>query len=202
MNPNGRRAWRRAAKKLGAWFKRHGFTAQGLQKRDSPHPVRVYIGLWGTANGNGVEYAVTPKPFTARSLVGMTMGARKQAWDMMGYLRSDLRIGERLRPCPGCPECVPMIAVRQLRGWVTLSGLRLIPWKRIASDPCNGFTGHWSAGWTVHLQSGERVGGFWRDDNLSVARETAAQHCLIELRKALGSAPHCDGSGVLPARRS
>ena len=140
MSPNGRRAWRCAAKKLrrtmgrrwlsqkewlfgkrwselvpdleahrghvtGAWFKRHGYTEQGLRKLDSPHAVRVYIGLWGTADGDGVEYAVRPKPFTARSLVGMTMGARKRAWEMMGYLRSDLRIGERLRPCPGCEEC-------------------------------------------------------------------------------------------------
>ena len=46
-----------------------------------------------------------PKTFTICSLVGMTMGARKRAWEMMGYLRSDLRIGKRLRPCPGCPEC-------------------------------------------------------------------------------------------------
>lgn len=111
MSPNGRRAWRRAAKKLrrklglrwrsqdewlygkrwselvpdleahrghiiGAWFRRHGFTKQGLPKFDFSHPVRVYIGLWG---GDGVEYAVKPKPFTASSLVGMTMGARKRA---------------------------------------------------------------------------------------------------------------------------
>lgn len=75
------------------------------------------------------------KPFTARSLVGMTMGARKRAWlsgalsaflfphrDSTGgehdtrsdYSWSEIRLvapylgtklGERLRPCPGCPEC-------------------------------------------------------------------------------------------------
>jgi len=114
MSPNGRRAWRAAAKKLrrklgrrwrspeakwsgkrwselvpdiaahrahvtGAWFRRHGCTDQGLQTLDAPNMVRVYVGLWGAVDGDGVEYAVKPKPFTARSLVGMTMGARKRA---------------------------------------------------------------------------------------------------------------------------
>ena len=112
MSPNGRRAWRKAAKKLrrkmgrrwrsqaewlfgkrwseivpnleahrnhitGAWFKRHGHTEQGLRTLDSQHPVRVYIGLWGTADGAGVEYVVRPKPFTARPPVGSTMGVRR-----------------------------------------------------------------------------------------------------------------------------
>ena len=151
MKPNGRRAWRKAAKKLrckmgcrwrsqeewvygkrwseivpdldahrahvtGAWFKRHGVTDQGLEKLDAPHLVRLYVGLWGTVDGDSVTYAVRPKPFTARSLVGMTMGARKrQAWnayqsglsESWSRLRSKYHIGERLRPCPGCMECDP-----------------------------------------------------------------------------------------------
>ena len=75
------------------------------------------------------------KPFTPRSLVGMSMGARKRAADRVAvaalgndrahaytreygsYLRSGeylgaywtarakYRIGERLRPCPGCFDC-------------------------------------------------------------------------------------------------
>jgi len=70
------------------------------------------------------------KPFTARSLVGMTMGARKRAWlsnalypvvfpsgivtdetEMQaGYSWPEIRddwplLGERLRPCPGCCAC-------------------------------------------------------------------------------------------------
>ena len=70
---------------------------------------------------NGSEAA---RPFTARSLVGMTMGARKRAVrkaqaavlvllkvqpaDPVKFtlLRRLLyRIGERLRPCPGCFDC-------------------------------------------------------------------------------------------------
>ena len=46
------------------------------------------------------------KPLTARSLVGMTMGARKrngitQNLDLWDYL------DKRLRPCPGCSNCAP-----------------------------------------------------------------------------------------------
>jgi len=147
MSPNGRRAWRRAAKKLrrkmgrrwrspnkwsekrwselvpdleahrghvtGAWFRRHGFA-----ELDPRYKIRQYIGLWGTVDGDGVEYAVKPKSFTARSLVGMTMGARKRAHRaaMVGLDYEDgvrftlttstkYHIGERLRPCPGCCAC-------------------------------------------------------------------------------------------------
>lgn len=155
MKPTGRRAWRKAAKKLrckmgrrwrsqqewvhgkrwselvpdleahrahiaGSWFKRHGVTEQGLEKLDAPHLVRVYVGLWGTVDGDYVTYAVKPEPFTTRSIVGMTMGARKrQAWLRLqsarflcddansewSAWRSKYRIGERLRPCPGCCAC-------------------------------------------------------------------------------------------------
>ena len=53
------------------------------------------------------------RPFTARSLVGMTMGARKRAArnsvkrsGLKPYmLYEEYRIGERLRPCPGCLRC-------------------------------------------------------------------------------------------------
>ena len=68
------------------------------------------------------------KPFTPRSLVGMTRGARKRAWllrltnlddseqDEARRLLAEIRVdapflgtklGERLRPCPGCCNCQP-----------------------------------------------------------------------------------------------
>ena len=95
----------------GAWFRRHGCTDQGLQTLDAPNMVRVYVGLWGTVDGDGVEYAVKPKSFTPRSLVGMTMGARKRngitkRLDLWDYL------DKRLRPCPGCHTCMPGV-----KGW-------------------------------------------------------------------------------------
>ena len=159
MTPNGRRAWRKAAKKLrrtmgrrwrsqeewvygkrwselvpdlaahrghicGPWFKRHGF-----QSLDPESSSRHYIGLWGTVDGDTIGFVEAARPFTARSLVGMTMGARKRAvrrefalvpcpeylttiqdrmqWYLLRgpYLRAKYRIGERLRPCNGCTAC-------------------------------------------------------------------------------------------------
>ena len=147
MSPNGRRAWRRAAKKLrrkmgrrwrspnkwsekrwselvpdleahrghvtGAWFRRHGFA-----ELDPRYKIRQYIGLWGTVDGDGVEYAVKPKSFTARSIVGMTQGSRKRAIARCEQLDLDpvhrlwFRRGQRLRPCPGCHTCMPGV-----KGW-------------------------------------------------------------------------------------
>jgi hypothetical protein len=84
---------------------------------------------------------------TPRSLVGMTMGARKRAalyeslfnqdtshikmttkqlrmvwrnvWPLSAWARSEreklrksYRIGQRLRPCPGCHACIPGV-----KGW-------------------------------------------------------------------------------------
>jgi len=156
MKPNGRRAWRAAAKKLrrelgrrwrspepewsgkrwselvpdlethrahvaGAWFKRHGF-----QSFDSELSSRHYIGLWGTVDGDGVEFVVKPHLFTARSLVGMPQGARKRRWakdydaqpqsgrasKTVSMLRSygiypkdGNPLAQRVRPCQGCEEC-------------------------------------------------------------------------------------------------
>ena len=158
MSPNGRRAWRRAAKKLrramgrrwrsrkeewmkrwsegvtdldahrgrinGSWFRRHGHTEQGLQTLDANHLTRVYIGFFGAVNGEGVEYAVKPKSFTPRSLVGMTMGARKRRWakdydalpqsgraavSMLQaygvYPKEGNPLAQKLRPCAGCLRC-------------------------------------------------------------------------------------------------
>lgn len=181
MSPNGRRAWRRAAKKLrrtmgrrwrsqqewvhskrwselvpdleahrahiaGSWFKRHGVTEQGLEKLDAPHLVRVYVGLWGTVDGDYVTYAVKPEPFTTRSIVGMSQSSRKRKARAVAFVvinsvtffehavplasalherlyrergfprhseemrlvrdvRAKYRIGECLRPCPGCCAC-------------------------------------------------------------------------------------------------
>ena len=63
---------------------------------------------------------------TPRSLVGMTMGARRrrlwheffdEAWDgaTINTFRTEAakyRLGQRLRPCPGCHTCMPGV-----KGW-------------------------------------------------------------------------------------
>ena len=115
MSPNGRRAWRKWCKRARLRMNKHhralyrGAIMRKKQPERTPLPV---------------------KPFTARSLVGMTMGARKRAWlsnalypvvfpsgivtdetEMQaGYSWQEIRddwplLGERLRPCPGCCAC-------------------------------------------------------------------------------------------------
>ena len=148
MTPNGRRAWRRAAKKLrckmgrrwrsqeewvyglrwselvpdlaahrghicGPWFKRHGF-----QSLDQESSSRHYIGLWGTVDGDTIGFVEAARPFTARSLVGLSEGAKKRLRERIfcgeqlppfalgaDSVTKGLRIGERLRPCNGCTAC-------------------------------------------------------------------------------------------------
>ncbi len=87
---------------------------------------------------------------TPRSLVGMTMGARKRralsaqeddalsrlmrdplkvlcghfdAHDNAEQYRKPYRIGQRLRPCPGCPSCTDLPRL-QVMGWVRRIGGR------------------------------------------------------------------------------
>ena len=134
MSPNGRRAWRK-------WVRRQDLRRKHKQPKGSvcrmARQARRHIPL--------VPGVVLPKPLTARSLVGMSMGARKRiawreylawcrknldrellksatidTWDEKGLeegyqrglqaqreVRTKHRIGERLRPCPGCMECDP-----------------------------------------------------------------------------------------------
>ena len=119
MTPTGRRAWRRFAK----------------QQRRKVNRKNRETGTPWINDADGAFYrheqkhfaqrpTLPPKPFTTRSLVGMTMGARKtavrkaqaavlvllkgQPADPVKFtlLRRLLyRIGERLRPCLGCCAC-------------------------------------------------------------------------------------------------
>ena len=121
MKATGRRAWRK-------WAKRRRRLYAQLQKslsvssKSDPSPYRGVIcrRKKKAAEGRGPR-AVPVKPFTARSLDGMTMGARKRAAfrDLQAdnfavetlvkiertEERAKYRIGQRLRPCPGCPAC-------------------------------------------------------------------------------------------------
>ena len=111
----------------------------------------------GTNAGQGLPEEPgtdTVRSFTARSLVGMTMGARKRrarglVGDLGHMLYGDYRIGQRLRPCLGCYRCCPM--------------------------PCQG------CGMLPSL-----------DTDCEACR---ADHFAMAMYA-------CDGSGVLPAKRS
>ncbi len=92
---------------------------------------------------------------TPRSLVGMTQGARKRA--IRRVLRSKMpacyrlprdfyRIGQKLRPCPGCQKCgssvrrfAPTAGWKSPRKWVIWDGSQLWmiarTWKRKCATP-------------------------------------------------------------------
>ena len=135
-----------------------------------------------------------PKPFTPRSLVGMTMGARKRRWakdydalpqsgraaktvSMLRaygvYPKEGNPLAQRLRPCPGCCSCKShMLKLRELKRAYPATAkqhpqhLRRIIERR--SWRCGVMVMHDGADSSDHLH---------RTD------------------------VHCDGSGVLPARR-
>lgn len=104
----GRRAWRQ-------WSNRREYKRRRQARK---HQVE-YTPLMGwnkqrKANNEGIRPPEKlAKPLTASSLPGMTMGARRRAaradcYDIRTLVhdfRNHLRIGERLRPCPGCEEC-------------------------------------------------------------------------------------------------
>ena len=123
MSPNGRRAWRK-------WVRR----VEHNPKLRPPGKSISRLAREGKRHLGSIP-PTPPKPFTPRSLVGMTQGARKRAADRVAvaalgkdrahaytreygsYLRSGeylgaywtarakYRIGERLRPCAGCLRC-------------------------------------------------------------------------------------------------
>ena len=205
MTPNGRRAWRKAARKLrckmgrrwrsqrewvhgkrwselvpdleahrahitGTWFKRHGF-----QSFDAESSSRHYIGLWGSANGETIGFVESASSITARSLVGMTMGARKRS--------------ARRFECPGCMECGG------------LDKPKLEPWRCYGED--------------IDLGK-EQWRPYHRCPNMRrIYRQHRAKYRIGErLRPCLGCSwcgtdpgdrkdgrwTECDGSGVLPAK--
>lgn len=240
MSPNGRRAWRRAAKKLrrkmgrrwrspnkwseerwselvpdleahrahvtGAWFRRHGFA-----ELDPRYKIRQYIGLWGTVDGDGVEYAVKPKPFSPRSLVGMTMGARKRdarhapVERFCTNCKIPLRLYDEVEPTPAeaagfidpdsyaCPKCrsetdslYPDEMRAETRAFYRI-GQRL--------RPCPGCCSCW----------GHRISSAYGEIAECCGPQTSGKRKsqIKAMRKWQETlADNCDGSGVLPARRS
>ena len=99
MKPNGRRRFR----KMNARFRQRGSEVVSERARTtSAGKARKLIlnDFWG-----GDPLPLPPRPFSPRSLVGMTQGARKRAaWKSFSE-RARYHIGQRLRPCPGCLRC-------------------------------------------------------------------------------------------------
>ena len=164
MKPNGRRAWRQRAKRkrweyYNCWLliKRHRW----IVEPDAADPV------------------IQVKPFAPRSLVGMSEGAKKRAarlevaWcDLRGagyrQSRSKYRIGQRLRPCPGCCACK---SKRLTRKQLKKAGHGLL------------------ACWFGNRES-------WICGPMVITDKIRQDDPMHQTRW------HCDGSGVLPAKRS
>jgi hypothetical protein len=99
MKANGRRRFR----KMNARFRQRGSEVVSERARTtSAGKARKLIlnDFWG-----GDPLPLPPRPFSPRSLVGMTQRARKRAaWKSFSE-RARYHIGQRLRPCPGCLRC-------------------------------------------------------------------------------------------------
>jgi hypothetical protein len=99
-------------------------------------------------------------------------------------LRAKYRIGERLRPCPGCPKCGPGRLVR----FVSLPRCVVV---FLAGDDLYASAGPSSA-WLAE----RTADGFKKHSIPSLAAFSRNDRVRI-----IDSGAHCDGSGVLPARR-
>jgi len=155
------------------------------------------------------------KPFTARSLVGMTMGARKRIRrtitklldKMHGNLasighqhdaaRDDsfLHIGKRLRPCPGCPQCTdnPLRIVRALSRRMKI---------RVEVRRCNSSIIPSKFDYLAMLH---RPGPNWNPvcGFGPMSHDAVRALCDVILQEGAEEFPivSCDGSGVLSARK-
>ena len=202
MSPNGRRAWRK-------WCK-------SRRRKMNAHHRALYTGA-NMRKAQPVELGMPiPKPFTPRSLVGMTMGARKRRWakdydalpqsgraaktvSMLRaygvYPKEGNPLAQRLRPCPGCPEC------DHGKGWRchncgTTKGLCDLILSEVRCK-CGKGCGQWRISYpATTICDGSGV--------------LPAKHQLCLGCSWCGTPPkdgaarftECDGSGVLPARRS
>ena len=141
---------------------------------------------------------------TPRSLVGMTMGARRrrlwneffdEAWDgaTIDDFRTEAakyRIGQRLRPCPGCDKCTNSPRL-QVIGWVRRIGGRA-KLTRIFS--------RWYQR-AEYLLMIYRPGPTWNPAaGGGVTKAEAWANMCNCLRDHDELNVVCDGSGVLPAR--
>lgn len=172
MKPNGMRAWRKTARR---WRRK-----QNRHWRETGAPC--------VADGTGRWYrrqqaffkqrpAAPFRPFTPRSLVGMTMGARKRA----------------ARACPGCIECLNEIPSVD-------NGVRCDSSGAFAVAPARLRT-KYRLGERLRLCPGKhgcrnctRTCGACEDQ---FPDDTRCRRCGSVMTT---EGPYCDGSGVIPAR--
>lgn len=135
----GRRAWRQ-------WGSRREYKGRReARKYGVKYQPLMTWNEWQKANNEGVKPTEKPiRTISARDLPGMTMGARKRLFAAEIQQEADRivaaggtvkelaesvrrraefwRIGEKLRPCPGCCNCqpcagtVPKLCIRSCDG--------------------------------------------------------------------------------------
>lgn len=178
-----------------------------------------------------------------RRLVGMSMGARKRAarahfmrwnyemsvanrayvlalfspWDAAAVeykrLRGLVRIGQRLRPCPGCADCDPCMS--SYGSFYGGDPRRFTPDEECSTDQERELHRKHCEEWARGERPSVKVSGVeWVDDityqdSDGKTQTIKASHKLVE-RAAYGlgvsrltdddSGLFCDGSGVLPAK--
>jgi len=187
MSPNGRRAWRE-------WVRRQNLRHKYKQPKGSvcrmARQARRHIPL--------VPGVMLPKPLTARSLVGMTMGARKRAAGMtMGARKRAARL------CLGCIECrheIPDVdyGIRCDSSGAFARASTVLRSKYHIGErlrPCPGCCACW----------GHRISSAYGEIAECCGPQTSGKRKsqIKAMRKWQETlADNCDGSGVLPARRS
>ena len=197
MKPNGRRAWRRFAKQQRRKVNRRN------RQTGTPWINDADGAFYRHEQKHFEQRPIVPVgPFTARSLVGMTMGERKRVYrnavntlECADVWRGDvvdrkrLRIGERLRPCPGCPKC-GVLRFRRIGGF---------------GDNTACVEHRLSTGQSRLIRS---IGIPWRYSRDRRRSKSAPFHPLDRCVELVDAGQWtldpelCDGSGVLPARKA
>lgn len=191
MSPNGRRAWRRWAKKRldivdgfvsSAWLDVQ-YWNKWRRHRKSLNPHRT-IGL------------LPPKPFTARSLVGMTMGARKRAayYEALRMTADGGPISNRALRCCLRTALTPAV----LANSVPLDYRMEVRAKYHIGErlrPCPGCCACW----------GRRISSAYGEHAECCGPQTSGKrksqiNAMRKWQEKL--ADDCNGSGVMPARKS
>jgi hypothetical protein len=118
MSPNGRRAWRRMMRSRRK--RKVAGLVFGPDTKARASLVSAtrgfHVGYWRRHKDSmhvegGLRLCClvpnhqSPISITARSLVGMTMGARKRNGLTPDLILQDYYLDLRLRPCPGCFDC-------------------------------------------------------------------------------------------------
>ena len=133
MKPNGRRAWRRFAKQQRRKVNRRN------RQTGTPWINDADGAFYRHEQKHFEQRPIVPVgPFTAHSLVGMTMGERKRkAWtayqsglsESWSFWCAKYGIGESLRPCLGCSWCGTDPGDRKDGRWTECDGSGVLPAK-------------------------------------------------------------------------